>query len=217
MARYGIVCDVEKCDGCYSCFLSCKDEYVGNDHPPLSVSQGEKQSWIRLKEVEYGTGTKIKVDYIPIMCQHCDDPACMKAGPEGAVYKREDGVVIIDPLKAKGAKEIVGACPYNCVFWNEALQLPQKCTMCMHMIESGEKLPRCVECCPTGALVFGDLDDPESEISKLVAEKKTGWRNSIRSLLPNQLWIISACPSRLWQGMCTSKTQTSAPLMFPYS
>ena len=77
MARYGIVCDVEKCDGCYSCFLSCKDEYVGNDHPPLSVSQGEKQSWIRLKEVEYGTGTKIKVDYIPIMCQHCDDPACM--------------------------------------------------------------------------------------------------------------------------------------------
>lgn len=171
MARYGIVCDVEKCDGCYSCFLSCKDEYVGNDHAPLSVAQSEKQAWMRLKEVEYGTGTKIKVDYIPIMCQHCENPSCMKAGPEGAVYKRDDGVVIIDPLKAKGAKEIVGACPYNAVFWNEQLQVPQKCTMCMHMIEAGEKAPRCVECCPTGALVFGDLDDPNSEISQLIAEK----------------------------------------------
>ena len=172
MARYGIVCDVSKCDGCYSCFLSCKDEHVGVDHLPIAAAQAEKQAWLRLKEVEYGTGTKIKVDYIPIMCQHCANPACAKGGPEGAVYKRDDGVVIIDPEKAKGAKEIVNACPYNAVFWNEELQVPQKCTMCINRIEAGEKVPRCVECCPTGAMVFGDLDDPDSEISKLVKEKE---------------------------------------------
>jgi len=172
MARYGMICDVEKCDGCYACFLSCKDEYVGNDYPPLSSAQAEGQDWIRVKEIEYGSGDKIKVDYIPIMCQHCAEPACAKAGPVGAVYERPDGVVIIDPLKARGAKEIVNACPYRCISWNEALNLPQKCTMCMHMIEAGEKSPRCVECCPTEALVFGDLDDPESRISKLIAEKK---------------------------------------------
>ena len=170
--RYGIVCDVGKCDGCYSCFLSCKDEYVGADHLPFSSAQSEGQAWIRVDEIEYGAGSKIKVDYVTVMCQHCDKPACMKAAPEGAVYKRPDGVVIIDPVKAKGAKEIADACPYRCIFWNEESDLPQKCTMCIHMLESGEKLPRCVECCPTGARVFGDLSDPESVISKLVAEQK---------------------------------------------
>lgn len=172
MARYGIVCDVSKCCGCFSCFMSCKDEHIGNDYLPLTKSQSEGQDWIRVKEIEYGQNSKPKIDYLPIMCQHCEDPACASKAPEGAVYRRDDGVVIIDPEKAKGAKEIVNACPYNCISWNEELQLPQKCTLCMHMIEKGEKKPRCVECCPTLALVFGDMDDPESEISKLIAEKK---------------------------------------------
>lgn len=172
MAKYGFVIDVEKCTGCHSCFLACKDEYIGNDYLPTAVSQPEKgHTWIKLNEVEQGQGTKIKVDYIPVLCQHCEDTPCAAAAPAGAVYKRADGIVIIDPEKAKGCKSIVNSCPYRAVYWNEEKDLPQKCTMCAHMLDNGEKTTRCAEACPTGALVFGDLDDKNSAVSKLLAEK----------------------------------------------
>jgi Fe-S-cluster-containing dehydrogenase component len=172
MARYGIAIDIEKCTGCYSCFLACKDEYVGNDYPPLSAAQPESgQTWLRVKEIEQGSGTKVKVDYIPIMCQHCETPTCMQAAPAGAVYRRADEIVIIDPEKAKGCKDIVNACPYRMIFWNQEKNLPQKCTMCAHMLDRGEKIVRCAEVCPTGALIFGDLDDPDSRISRLLTKK----------------------------------------------
>lgn len=172
MPKYGIAIDIERCTGCYSCFLACKDEYVGNDYLPLSLAQPKKgQKWINPKEIEYGGGTKIKVDYIPVLCQQCKDAPCMLVAPPGAVYRRDDGIVIIDPEKAKGCKEIVDACPYNAVFWNEEQDVPQKCTMCAHMLDAGEKNPRCVEVCPAQAMVFGDLDNPDSRISKLLTEK----------------------------------------------
>lgn len=172
MSRYGIAIDIEKCTGCYSCFLACRDEYVGNDYPPISVAQPEDaQKWIDVKEIEHGGGTRLKVDYIPVLCQHCGDAPCMAAGPAGAVYRRGDGIVIIDPEKAKGHKEILNACPYRVIFWNEGKRVPQKCTLCAHMIDNGEKTVRCVEVCPTGAMVFGDMDDPKSKISKLLTEK----------------------------------------------
>ncbi len=173
MAKYGIAIDISKCTGCYNCFLACKDEYVGNDYLPTSIAQPEvEHNWMDIKEIEQGTGTKVKVDYIPVTCMHCDNPPCAKVAPEGAVYKRDDGVVIIDPVKAKGCKEIVNACPYNVVTWNEEQQVAQKCTMCVQMLDSGEKTVRCVESCPTQAMVFGDLDDKDSAISKLLAESK---------------------------------------------
>jgi len=175
MARYGLLIDVTKCTGCYNCFLACRDEYYGNDYAPYSVAQplGAPQKWMQVKEVERGTYPKPKVDYIPLPCQHCKDAPCMEPGPEGAVYRRDDGIVLIDPEKAKGEKQIVNACPYRVIFWNEELQVPQKCTMCAHMLDAGEKVPRCVEACPTGALLFGDLDDPASEISVVLAAAKT--------------------------------------------
>ncbi len=173
MAKYGIAIDIARCTGCYNCFLACKDEYVGNDYLPTSIAQPEvEHNWMDIKEIEQGTGTKVKVDYIPVTCMHCDNPPCAKVAPEGAVYKRDDGVVIIDPVKAKGCKEIVNACPYNVVTWNEEQQVAQKCTMCVQMLDNGEKTVRCVEACPTQAMVFGDLDDKDSAISKLLAENK---------------------------------------------
>lgn len=172
MARYGIAIDIDKCTGCHSCFLACKDEFIGNDYLPTSVAQPHAgHSWIRLKEVEQGSGTKVRVDYVPILCQHCKSLACASVAPKGAVYRRDDGIVIIDPEKAKGCKEIVNACPYGAVFWNEELNVPQKCTMCAHMLDNGEKTTRCAEVCPTGALVFGDMEDPDSPVSKVLAEK----------------------------------------------
>jgi len=107
------------------------------------------------------------------MCMHCEDAGCIKAAKDGAVYRRPDGIIIIDPVKAKGQKQIVNGCPYRVIEWNEELELPQKCIMCAHMLDKGEKVPRCVESCPTGALMFGDLDDPNSEIAKAMASGKT--------------------------------------------
>ncbi len=99
----------------------------------------------------------------------------MAVARDGAVYKRPDGIVIIDPEKARGQKEIADACPIHAVFWNEALELPQKCTMCAELLDDPDYPgfePRCVEACPNQALVFGDLADPESNISKLIAANK---------------------------------------------
>jgi Fe-S-cluster-containing hydrogenase component 2 len=112
----------------------------------------------------------VKVCYIPVPCLHCETAPCVEAANDNAVYRRDDGIVIIDPEKAKGQKNIVAACPYRVIHWNDDKQVPQKCTMCAHLLDEGEKMPRCVEACPTGALVFGDLDNPESEIAKMMAE-----------------------------------------------
>jgi len=170
MTTYGMMIDVERCTGCYNCFLSCKDEFCGNDYPAYSASQPEfGHFWMNIKEIERGSYPKMKVDYTPIPCMQCEAAPCAKAAIDGAVYRREDGIVMIDPVKAKGQKDIAAACPYRVIYWNEELQLPQKCTFCAHLLDKGWKLPRCVESCPTDALIFGDLDDPNSDVSKAKA------------------------------------------------
>jgi len=174
MARLSLLIDVTKCSGCHNCFLACRDEYFENDYPGYSAPQPlNGQHWLQVKEVERGTWPKPKLDYIPVPCQNCEDAPCIEVAADGAVYRREDGIVIIDPKKAKGQKDIVKSCPYRVIFWNEELQLPQKCTFCAHMLDAGEAVPRCVEACPTGALLFGDLDDPKSDIAKAVAALPT--------------------------------------------
>lgn len=174
MSKYSILIDVNKCTGCYNCFLSCRDEYYGNDYPSYSAAQPlNGQFWMQLEEIERGIYPKPKLSYIPKPCMHCENAPCIDAAKDGAVYRREDGIVIIDPEKAKGQKALVNACPYRVIFWNEEKDIAQKCTMCAHRLDEGEKVPRCVESCPTEALVFGDLDDPNSEISKLSAGLET--------------------------------------------
>lgn len=174
MPRYSILIDVSKCSGCHNCFLACRDEYYGNAYPSYSAPQPlDGQFWMQVKEIERGSYPKPKVDYIPTPCMHCASAPCMDAAKDGAVYRRDDGIVMVDPEKAKGQDAIAAACPYGVLYWNADLQLAQKCTMCAHRLDEGEKMPRCVESCPTGALVFGDLDDPESEIAQQVAAAET--------------------------------------------
>jgi Fe-S-cluster-containing dehydrogenase component len=174
MTRYAMLVDVTKCNGCYNCFLACKDEHCSTERPGYTAAQPMTgQEWVRLVNTERGSFPKIKVDYTAIPCMHCGEPACVKAaadaGVSDAVFKRADGIVLIDPLKAKGHTELVSSCPYRVIFWNEAEQVPQKCTLCAHLLDQGWKEPRCVEACPTGALLFGDLDDPKSELSRALA------------------------------------------------
>ena len=181
MKKPGIAINAARCMACYACFMACKDEHCGWD-TALSKAQPEMgQYWMNIVEWERGDSERrVKTATVPTPCNHCDNPACMAAAKDGAVYKREDGIVIIDPEKAVGQKAIVDACPMNAVFWNEALQLPQKCTMCAELLDDPDYPgfePRCVEACPNQALVFGDLADPESNISKLIAANKvTPWK-----------------------------------------
>ena len=97
------------------------------------------------------------------MCNHCEKCSLLAIAKDGDVYRREDGLIIIDPVKAKGRKELATACPYGAVYWNAELDIPQKCTGCAHLLDNGYKLPRCVEMCATGALQFGDEDDPKMQ------------------------------------------------------
>lgn len=161
----------EKCIGCYNCFLSCQDEFCGNAYEGYAAAAPmDGHNWMRVMDKERGRFPKIKVSYTPKTCMHCEDAKCMQAGRDNAVYKRADGIVIIDPQKARGQKQIVAACPYRVIEWNEKEQVPQKCIMCAHLLDGGEKEPRCVEACPTGALVFGDLEDKKSELSQILSQ-----------------------------------------------
>ena len=166
-----MVIDVDRCTGCYACFLACRDEHAGIDRLPVALAQPEGQSWIKVKEVEQGPFPKVKVSYVPVPCLQCADAPCMSAATGGADYRLEDGIVMIDPDKAAGQRAIASACPYGAIFWNEERNSPQKCTFCAHLLDDGWKAPRCVEACPTQALVFGDLDGTDSEVSMRRAEK----------------------------------------------
>jgi Fe-S-cluster-containing hydrogenase component 2 len=96
--------------------------------------------------------------YLPAMCNHCDDAPCVKAGG-GAVRKRDDGIVIIDPVRSRGRRDLVDACPYGAIVWNEELELPQAWIFDAHLLDAGWKEPRCAQVCPTGALRAVRQDD----------------------------------------------------------
>ena len=190
MARYGIVINIDKCNGCYSCLLACKDEFEGNDYLPFSASQPSTgKSWMRISERERGVCPKVKVDYIPLPCLHCKEAPCVKASYNGAVYRRPDGIVLIDPKKSLGQKEIIATCPHRVIHWNEEKSIPQKCTFCVHLLEKGWKEPRCVEACPSGALLFGDLDDPASVISGFIKASPVEEYHPEYGLKPNVVYM----------------------------
>src|SRR5512136_1871309 len=100
MARYGMVININKCTGCYNCFLTCRDEFAGNDYPGYAAAQPMSgMNWMKVIEKERGQYPKVKVAYIPVTCMQCDNPGCLKASRDGAVYRRADGIIMIDPDK----------------------------------------------------------------------------------------------------------------------
>jgi len=142
---WGLIIDVARCHDCNNCFLACKDEFVGNDWPPYSKAQPARgQRWMNILRRERGGYPLVAVAYLAKPCQHCKNPPCLKAARNGAVTIREDGIVLIDPDKATGQKQLVEACPYGVIFWNKASQAPQKCSLCAHLLDEGWQEPRCV-------------------------------------------------------------------------
>jgi Fe-S-cluster-containing dehydrogenase component len=160
-----MVIDVTRCDGCYNCFIACKDEYAQQARAGYTAAQPMTgQDWMRIIPKERGQFPKVKQDYIAMPCMQCENAECME-GTAGA-YRRPDGIVMLDPEKSKGQKDVVSKCPYRRIYWNAEENVGQKCTFCAHLLDAGYKEPRCVEACPTGTLIFGDLDDPNSAVSQ---------------------------------------------------
>jgi Fe-S-cluster-containing dehydrogenase component len=170
MNRRALIVDIAKCTGCNNCVLAAKDEHIDNDFPGYAAPQpAHGHEWIRLERHTRGSGSMVDVSYVPRMCNHCDDAPCIKAS-NGAIEKRDDGIVIIDPAKARGRQDLVSACPYGAISWNAEARVPQAWIFDAHLLDKGWEKPRCVQACPTGALESVYVTD--EELRTLVAEQQ---------------------------------------------
>jgi Fe-S-cluster-containing dehydrogenase component len=164
------VIDLSVCNGCYCCQIACKDEHVANDWSPYAKPQPDTgQFWLGITELVRGQVPKVKVTYLPRLCHHCDQAPCIAACKVGAIYQRDDGLVIVDPQKCTGCKLCKDACPHQAIFFNENLNIAQKCTGCAHLLDNDPEewpVPRCVDQCPTDALRFGEEKDLKALIRK---------------------------------------------------
>jgi Fe-S-cluster-containing dehydrogenase component len=164
MKKWNMIIDVAECTNCHLCTLATMDEYVGNDWPGYTAAMPKHgHKWINILQKERGQLPMIDIAYVPTMCNHCDDAPCIKAAPDGAIRKRDDGIVLIDPEKAKGQRRLVEACPYGHIWWNEELGLPQHWNFDAHLIDQGWRQTRGQQSCPTGAMRAILVEDAEME------------------------------------------------------
>lgn len=190
--KYGMYIDLDKCVACQACTIACKMEN--------NCSEGSQ--WARVVAVgPKGEYPRVKMTFIPTPCQHCENAPCVKVCPVNATYKRRDGIIMQDTKKCIGCKKCMAACPYGVRFFNKGTpfvesvdgvaawdgvpafvnpevkvrprEVVEKCTFCVHRIDKGIKVPACVEACPAQCMVFGDLDDPKSDINKHIEHKRT--------------------------------------------
>lgn len=170
MEKWNLVIDVEKCVYCNCCFLATKDEHVGNGFPGYAAPQPlHGHNWVDIKRKVRGGGPMVEANYMPTTCNQCDNAPCVKVGG-GAVHKREDGIVIIDPVKAKGRRDIMEACPYGAIWWNDELDIPQKGIFEAQLLDQGWKQTRGSHACPTGAMITVKATD--DKMAARVKEQK---------------------------------------------
>lgn len=199
--KLGLVIDLDTCVGCHACAVSCKEWNAGGFAAPLTDEQpyGKDPSGVWFNRVHSyevaatpaaatgaGCGSVQSADvgaqpamtlHFPRSCLHCETPACVTVCPTGASYKRaQDGIVLVDEDKCIGCKLCSWACPYGAREYSPVEGVMKKCTLCIDRIYNenlaeAERQPACVQACPTRARHFGDLGDPESKVSKLVAER----------------------------------------------
>ncbi|MHB1096468.1 MAG: 4Fe-4S dicluster domain-containing protein [Gemmatimonadaceae bacterium] len=160
MARFGMVIDTVRCVGCMDCVVACKTEN--------NVPEGFNRDWIAYDV--HGTFPTVHMEIRSERCNHCDNPPCVSCCPTGASHVHDvGGVVLVDPDKCIGCKGCVASCPYGARFIHPD-GYADKCTFCIHRVEQGLK-PACVSVCPTHCMHFGDLDDPNSDVSQLLASR----------------------------------------------
>jgi len=192
-----MVIDLSICNGCHNCQVACKDEHVANDWSPIAKPQPDTgQFWNKVINLERGTVPKVQVTYHHSICQHCEEAPCIEACTAHAIYRRADGIVIIDPEMCRGNQLCLEACPYeNVIYFNDDLNIAQKCTMCAHLLDQGWTETRCSDACPTGALTFADEDDPSIREKLAQAEllkPELSTRPRVYYLNLPQKWIAGA-------------------------
>jgi Fe-S-cluster-containing dehydrogenase component len=183
--KLGLVIDLDTCVGCQACATSCKEWNTQGYSAPLSDENphGADPTGVWLNRV-HGYEVKeegrddARIVHFPRSCLHCEEPACVTVCPTGASYKRaEDGIVLVNPDTCIGCKLCSWACPYGAREYDVSHGVMKKCTLCVDRIYNEnfvpeDRIPACVKACPTGARHFGDLGDPNSEVSQLVAARQ---------------------------------------------
>ena len=197
MQKWNMIIDVAECTNCNLCTLATMDEYVGNDFPGYAAPMPRHgHKWINILQKERGQVPMIDIAYVPTLCNHCDNAPCIKAAKGGAISKREDGIVIIDPVKAKGQKQLVEACPYGHIWWNDELDLPQHWPFDAHLIDQGWQQTRGQQSCPTGAMKTIKVED--EVMTSIVADLRLEiMRPDLASTRPRvwyrNLWRYTKC------------------------
>ena len=189
MDKWNLIINVGRCENCHNCVIAERDEHVGNDYPgyaaPASLAS---EAPVRILRRVQGQAPMVETTYLPVLCNHCDDAPCMKVAGD-AIRKRDDGIVIIDPVKAKGRKDIVRSCPYKAIVWNEEQQLPQTWIFDAHLLDNGWERPRCQQVCPTDVFEAVKLDDE--------AMQEKARNEGLRVLLPK----LNAKPRVYYRGL----------------
>jgi tetrathionate reductase subunit B len=158
--RYALVIDSKKCLNCKACMVACRAEN--------GVPLGKSRNWIN--EDHRGEFPKLLAAFEPEQCHHCENPACVRVCPTGASYRRSDGIVVIKEADCVGCRYCMIACPFDARFFREDKGVVEKCNLCAQRIDRGE-LPACVETCPSKLRILGDLNDPNSKLRELLADR----------------------------------------------
>lgn len=179
--HYGMLIDVRRCIGCHSCSVACKSEH--------GVPAGVNRNWVEY--VDKGEYPNVSRSFLPRLCNHCSVPQCVSVCPTGATYKRpQDGIVVINSGLCIGCKYCIQACPYDARFLNPHTGFADKCDFCAVRVARG-LVPACVETCIGGALIFGDVGDPDSTISRLIAKNPVSVLRREMGTMPNVYYIAA--------------------------
>ncbi len=159
--RYAMAVDTRTCVGCSACVIGCKEE---NDVAPQFT-----RDWVTTDT--RGAFPELRMELRSERCNHCEDAPCVRACPTGSSHYGPGGTVQITDVKCSGCKACITACPYGARFVDPRSKTVDKCTFCMHRIEAGKETTSCQEICPTESILFGDLNDPHSDISKALQRR----------------------------------------------
>ena len=176
--RYGFVIDQDRCIGCHACTVACKEEN--------QVPVGVFRTWV--KYVEKGEFPYTSRHFGVLRCNHCDTAPCIEICPTGTLYRRADGIVDFDNHRCIGCKACMQACPYDALYIDPNTDTAAKCHYCAHRVEKNLE-PACVIVCPTRAIIPGDLDDPSSQISRMVAQRKVAVRKPQKGTDPKLFYV----------------------------